>query len=89
MACFGNRVAEAYLAIKFKLKEKIADVEFRERRVLMLKDIAEASGVHAVTLSKLANNKRYDVRVSTIDKLCAYFKCDVGDLLEYVPDKKK
>lgn len=75
------------MAIKFKLKEMIADVEFRERRVLMLKDIAEASGVHAVTLSKLSNNKQYDVRVSTIDKLCAYFKCGVGDLLEYVPDE--
>jgi len=74
------------LAIKFKLKEKIADVEFRQRRVLMLKDVAAGSGVHAVTLSKLANNKRYDVRVSTIDKLCAYFKCDIGDLVQYVPD---
>jgi putative transcriptional regulator len=75
------------MAIKFKLKERIADVEFRERRTLMLKDVAEATGIHRVTLSKLANNKRYDVRVSTIDRLCAYFDCGVGDLLEYVRDE--
>lgn len=75
------------MAIKFRLKERIADVEFRERRTLLFKEIAERTGVHRVTLSKLANNKRYDVRISTIDRLCAYFQCDVGDLLEYVPDR--
>lgn len=75
------------MAIRFRLKERIADVEFRERRTLLLKDIAETTGVHRVTLSKLANNKQYDVRISTIDKLCEYFGCGVGDLLEYVPDQ--
>lgn len=74
-----------YVMIRFKLKERIADVEFKERRVLQLKEIAEATGVHRVTLSKLANNKDYNVGVATLDKLCAYFGCDVGDLAGYVP----
>jgi putative transcriptional regulator len=74
------------MAIRFKLKERIADVEFRERRVVQLKEIAEATGIHRVTLSKIANNKRYNVGVDTIEKLCAYFHCGVGDILEYVPD---
>lgn len=74
------------MAIRFKLKERIADTEFRERRVVQLKEIAEATGIHRVTLSKIANNKRYNVGVDTIEKLCAYFRCGVGDILEYVPD---
>lgn len=74
------------MAIRFKLKERIADVEFRERRVVQLKEIAEATGIHRVTLSKIANNKRYNVGVDTVEKLCAYFHCGVGDILEYVPD---
>jgi putative transcriptional regulator len=74
------------MAIRFKLKERIADVEFMERRVVQLKEIAEATGIHRVTLSKIANNKRYNVGVDTIEKLCAYFHCGVGDILEYVPD---
>jgi len=73
------------MAIKFKLKERIADMEFQERRVVSLKEIAEATGVHRVTLSKLANNKRYNVGVDTIDKLCGYFRCDIGGIAEYVP----
>lgn len=74
------------MAIRFKLKERIADAEFRQRRVIQLKEIAEATGIHRVTLSKIANNKRYNVGIDTIDKLCAYFRCGVGDILEYVPD---
>lgn len=70
--------------IRFKLKERIADIEFKERRVLQLKEIAEATGIHRVTLSKLANNKDYNVGIATIDKLCEYFACDVGDLVGHV-----
>lgn len=75
-----------YMAIKFKLKERIADLEFRERRVVQLKEIAEVTGVHRVTLSKLANNKRYNVGIDTLDKLCEYFKCGLGDVAEYVSE---
>lgn len=75
------------MPIKFKLKERIADLEFRERRVVSIKEIAEATGIHRVTLSKLANNKRYNVGVDSLDKLCAYFKCELGEIAEYVPSK--
>ena len=74
------------MAIRYRLKEKIADVEYKTRQVVALKDIAEKTGVHRVTLSRLANNKRVDVRLGTIDKLCAYFQCPIGDLVEHVPD---
>lgn len=74
------------MSIKYKLKERIADLEFRERRVVSLKEIAEMTGIHRVTLSKLANNKRYNVGVDTLEKLCAYFKCQLADLAEYVPE---
>jgi len=75
------------MAIRYRLKERIADIEFRTRRVLPLKDLAEATGVHRVTLSRLANNRGVDVRMGTIDKLCAFFQCQIGDLVEYVPDE--
>lgn len=74
------------MSIKFKLKERIADKEFRERRTVSLKEIAEATGIHRVTLSKLSNNKRYNVGIDTVEKLCAYFGCEVGDIAEYVAD---
>lgn len=76
------------MAIKYKLKERIADLEFRERRVVQLAEIAESTGIHRVTLSKLANNKRYNAGLDLIDRLCAFFDCEVGDLVQYIPDSK-
>ncbi|EIT68412.1 hypothetical protein WQQ_36070 [Hydrocarboniphaga effusa AP103] len=55
--------------------------------MVQLKEIAEATGVHRVTLSKLANNKEYNVGVDTIEKLCAYFQCGIGEIAEYVPER--
>lgn len=77
------------MAIKFRLKEQIADKEFRERRVISLKEIAEQTGIHRVTLSKIANNKRYNVGIDTVEKLCAYFDCAVGDVAEYVAESRE
>lgn len=44
-----------------------------------------SEGVHRVTLSKLVNNKDVDVPLSTVDKLCAYFGCAIGDLVKHDP----
>lgn len=74
--------------IKYKLKEQIANKEFLERRTVTLKEVAEATGIHRVTLSKLANNKDYNVGVETLGKLCEYFDCTLNDIAEYVPPKK-
>ncbi|MBN8735369.1 MAG: helix-turn-helix transcriptional regulator [Xanthomonadales bacterium] len=76
------------MAIKFKLKEQIAEKEFRERRVVSLKEIAEETGIHRVTLSKLANNKKYNVGIDTLEKLCGFFDCSIGDVAEYIRDGK-
>lgn len=70
--------------IRFRLKELIAEKEFKENRVVTLAEVAEATGVHRVTLSKIANNRGYHTSTEILDKLCAYFDCSVGDVAEYL-----
>jgi len=77
------------MAIRYRLKERIADFEFRAKRVVTLTEIADETGVHRVTLSKIANNKGVDVRVGTIERLCAFFGCELGGLVEFVPTRRK
>jgi putative transcriptional regulator len=72
--------------LRFKLKERIADLEFRERRRVTLQEIAEATGLNRMTLSKLANHHGSNVQTDVIDRLCSYFKCRIEDLVEHVPD---
>ena len=72
--------------LRFKLKERIADREFRERRRIPLQEVAEATGLNRMTLSKLINQYGANVQTDVLDKLCSYFACRVEDLVEHVRD---
>ena len=50
--------------------------------------ISEATGIAESTLSELRTNKAKRIGKSTLNKLCAYFQCSVGELLVYVPDEE-
>ncbi len=63
----------------------MADKGFRENRVVTLVEISEATGVHKVTLSRLANNK-IGTGTEALNKLCNYFQCPIGDIVENIPD---
>lgn len=51
--------------------------------------IAEATGLSTATISKLMQGENIDVKLSTINKLCDYFHCNLSDIVEYVPDKNE
>ena len=74
--------------IRFRLKEQIAEKEFHEARRVTLLEIAEATGVGRITLSRMLKPGAI-VRTDTLDRLCAYFKCDLQGLAEFLPDETK
>ncbi|MDQ6984485.1 MAG: helix-turn-helix transcriptional regulator [Ghiorsea sp.] len=73
--------------IRFRLKERIADWEFKEGRNLTLAEIAKETKIHRTTLSKIANIRSYNTTTDNIDKLCQFFNCDVKDLMEVILDQ--
>ena len=73
--------------LRFKLRERIADLEFRERKRIQLQEIATATGLNRMTLSKLVNQHGANVQTDVLDKLCAYFGCRSAALVEHVPDE--
>jgi putative transcriptional regulator len=78
------------IVIRFKLKQQIADLEFREKRRVTIQEIADATGVNRMTLSKMVNQHGAIIRTDVLDRLCEYFGCQVGDLAEYMPtDRQK
>ncbi len=72
--------------IRFRLKELIADKEFKEGRRITLAEIALETGLHRATLSKLANQKGYNATTDVLDKLCAYFSVELGELAVFIED---
>ena len=73
--------------IRFRLREMIIDKEFKEGRRISLDQIARETGVHRTTLSRIAGQRGYNTTTDNIDKLCRYFLCKVGDIMEYIPDE--
>ena len=72
--------------IRFRLTELIADKAFRERRVVALTDVAQATGIDRATLSKMANQPGANIGTEIVDKLCRYFGCQPGELMTYIDE---
>lgn len=73
--------------IRFRLKERLADKSFKERRVISITEVAEVTGIARSTLNRIANTPGYSTSTDVLDKLCVYFGCELGALAEHVADK--
>jgi len=57
-----------------------------EKKVKII-DVARETGISRNHLSALYYEKAKRIDLDTIDALCVYFKCSVGDLLEFTKDE--
>lgn len=62
------------------------DATFHRGRRITMDELGRDTGISRSTLKRMANLRGYNVEISAVDALCRYFKCQPGDLLEYVPD---
>lgn len=72
--------------IRFKLAEVMEKKRFADGKRFSITDIAAATGLSRVTLSKILNQKGYGTGTDTIDRLCQFFGCRVEDLMEHLPE---
>lgn len=74
--------------IRYRIQELLADKHFREGSRVTLTQLADATGISRVTLSKMVNQRGYGTLTDHLDRLCRYFGCKLSDLAEYVPDEQ-
>ncbi|MFU0828840.1 MAG: HTH cro/C1-type domain-containing protein [Lachnoclostridium sp.] len=48
------------------------------------KDLREAAGISTSSMAKLGKNE--NVNTDTLVKICKVLKCDIGDIMEILPD---
>jgi putative transcriptional regulator len=53
----------------------------KENRLITITEVAVATGISTFTLNKWLKNELEQYRRNTIESLCKYFNCQVGDLL--------
>ena len=74
--------------IRFMFKELLIERGFREGKKITLDQVVQETGINRSTLSRLSSVRGYNTTTDNIDKLCRYFNCAVGDLMQYVPDEE-
>lgn len=74
--------------LKFKFKQLLAEKEFKDGKAVSITEVAKATGINRMTLSKIANKKGQSTVTDNLDKLCAYFECEISDLVEYVEEEQ-
>ena len=72
--------------LRFHILQLLAEKQFQEGRRITLLELAEATGISRVTLSKMVNQRGYGTLTDHLDRLCAYFGCRIEELAEYIPD---
>ncbi|HOB34656.1 MAG: helix-turn-helix transcriptional regulator [Firmicutes bacterium] len=65
------------MAIRVKLSEVLKD------RNMTAKELAALVGITEANLSILRSGKARGVRFSTLNKICYYLDCNVGDILDF------
>jgi len=71
------------MAIRVRLRELL------EERGMAQTELQARSGLGYSTINALYHGKTERVEFATLEALCDVLGCRVGDLMEYVPEKKK
>lgn len=58
-------------------------------RKLRVADVVRATNLSKTTLHKLYNEQSTRIDFETIDTLCKFLNCQVGDILEFVEDEEQ
>ena len=57
--------------------------EILRRRNITSKELCQKIGITEANLSILRSGKAKGIRFGTINKICYYLQCDVGDILKF------
>ena len=72
--------------IRFRLRERMADMSFQSNQRVTMDAVAEATGIHRATLSKIASGRYYNTSTDNLDALCRFFGCSLNGIAEYVAE---
>lgn len=53
---------------------------------LKISDVSKLTGLHRNGITRLYNEDTDGIKFDTLEKLCMALGCNVGDIIEYVPE---
>ncbi len=71
------------MGTRFRLRELIAE------KGLTQTEVQARTGLAYSTVNEMTNNRTRRVDFDTLDALCDALACKVGELIEYIPSKRR
>lgn len=68
------------------IKIKLCELMGREK--MTRKHLAELTGIRPNTIGDIYREDIKKIDIESLDKICEVFDCDIGDILEFVPNEK-
>lgn len=75
------------IMIVIQIKEMLKAKANAWGRKITLSELADATGISRMTLSRMIHHKGYSTVTSHLDKLCQFFECDLHELVRYEPEQ--
>ena len=69
--------------IEIKLRQVMENYETKNGHKTTYSEIAKATGLSKATVEAIGSRSDYNTTLTTIDALCAFFECELEELLEY------
>lgn len=58
-----------------------------KKKIRNVNRLSEETGIGTPTLYRLFDGTNTRIDYTTLNTLCAFFECEISELIEYVPDK--
>ena len=68
------------------IKIKLCELMGKEK--MTRKQLAELTGIRPNTIGDIYREDIKKIDIESLDKFCEIFDCDIGDILEFVPNEK-
>ena len=69
------------------IKVKLSDLLGKHK--MTQKALADATDIRPATISKMYYEEIKRIDVKHLNNICKTFDCEISELLEYIPDKRK
>ena len=69
--------------IKILLSKKLGEVRMSQA------ELARRTGIRPNTINELYHEIAYGIKFEHLDKICSVLKCDVSELIVFLPDSSK
>lgn len=60
-----------------------------EKKIKSINQLSNETGISRLSLTKIYNDSSKAIDYATLETLCTFFQCDVGDILTFEQEKGK